>query len=152
IDKADVVYEEKVEGGISRFMAIFQSQDSDHVGPVRSLRSTDTYVLKPLGPSMLAFSGGIQPFKNLLAPNGLTEVSDDKYGSYYGRDPARPYVHSLYTSTSNLRKLTPAGMAAPHPLFSYLDPGQAFNPAGAQPIHSVSARLGTLTTFDWTWD
>jgi hypothetical protein len=152
IENADVVYEEKVEGGLSRFMAIFQSADSDHVGPVRSLRSTDAYVLKPLGPSMIAYSGGIQPFKDLLAPNGLTDLSDDSYPSYYGRDPARPYVHSLYTSTTQLRQLTPAGMGPPQPLFTYLNVGQSFTAAGAQPIHSVSVRLGAETTFDWTWD
>lgn len=152
IEAADVVYEEKVEGGLSRFMAIFQSADSDHVGPVRSLRSTDAYVLRPMGPSMIAYSGGIQPFKNLLAPNGLTDLSADSYPSYYGRDPSRPFVHSLYTSTAQLRQLTPAGMGPPQPLFSYLNPGQPFAANGARPIHSVSVRLGGETTFDWTWD
>ena len=41
LNEADVVYEELVEGGISRFAAVFHSQDSDPVGPVRSARSTD---------------------------------------------------------------------------------------------------------------
>src|SRR5512143_549383 len=37
IDKADVVYEELVEGGITRLAAVFQSSDPGEVGPVRSV-------------------------------------------------------------------------------------------------------------------
>ena len=43
LDEADVVYEEMVEGSITRFLAVFHSTDSDPVGPVRSARSTDQH-------------------------------------------------------------------------------------------------------------
>src|ERR1035437_7049291 len=42
IDKADVVYEEIVNGGITRLAAIFNSEAPAKVGPVRSVRPTDT--------------------------------------------------------------------------------------------------------------
>ena len=38
---ADLVVEELVEGGITRFAAVFHSRNSDPVGPIRSARSTD---------------------------------------------------------------------------------------------------------------
>ncbi|MGH8573186.1 MAG: DUF3048 domain-containing protein, partial [Gammaproteobacteria bacterium] len=38
---ADVVYVEPVEGGISRLLAVYQSQYPPLVGPVRSTRLTD---------------------------------------------------------------------------------------------------------------
>ena len=38
VDQADVVYEEVVEGGITRLAAIFNSHAPDRVGPVRSVR------------------------------------------------------------------------------------------------------------------
>src|SRR4051812_9124112 len=41
LDQADIVIEEEVEGGITRFMAAFQSVIPETVGPVRSARSSD---------------------------------------------------------------------------------------------------------------
>jgi hypothetical protein len=155
IDRADVIVEEKVEGGLSRFMALFQSEDVDKVGPVRSLRSTDAKWLRPEG-GMIAYSGGIQPFKNLLAPNGITDLGGDNHGAtYYKRMSGRPFEHSLYTITPVLRTLTPANAKAPKPLFPFLTPGEAFGGAGVVPVTSVTLHMGTgseATYFDWTWN
>src|ERR1700735_4540239 len=57
IDQADVVYEEIVNGGITRLAAIFNSHAPSKVGPVRSVRPTDTQVVWPLG-GIFAYSGG----------------------------------------------------------------------------------------------
>jgi len=38
LNKADLVFELIVEGGVTRFSAIFQSRDADVVGPIRSYR------------------------------------------------------------------------------------------------------------------
>src|ERR1019366_3218028 len=57
IEDADVVYEEIVNGGITRLAAIFNSLAPVKVGPVRSVRPTDTQVVWPIG-GIFAFSGG----------------------------------------------------------------------------------------------
>ena len=49
LDVADVVYEEVVDGGITRFWAIFNSAAPVNVGPVRSVRAMDPLVVSPLG-------------------------------------------------------------------------------------------------------
>ena len=49
VDQADVVYEEVVEGGITRLAAIFNSHAPDRVGPVRSVRRTDQSIVWPIG-------------------------------------------------------------------------------------------------------
>ena len=49
IDQADVVYEEVVEGGITRLAAIFNSHAPERVGPVRSVRKTDQSIVWPVG-------------------------------------------------------------------------------------------------------
>src|SRR2546430_1166289 len=41
LNQADIVYEEMVEGSVTRLAAVFHSMDSDPVGPVRSARTTD---------------------------------------------------------------------------------------------------------------
>jgi hypothetical protein len=155
IDRADVIVEEKVEGGLSRFMALYQSEDVDKSGPVRSLRSTDPKWLRPEG-GMIAYSGGIQPFKNLLAPNGITDLGADSHGpAYYKRRGDRPFEHSLYVDTNVMRTLTPKNAKAPKPLFAFLAPGETFSGSGVVPVTSVSLRMGTgreSTFFDWTWN
>ena len=53
---ADVVYESVTEGGITRFNAIFHSQAPENVGPVRSARLSDTYIV-PQYHALFGFSG-----------------------------------------------------------------------------------------------
>src|SRR5580704_18895149 len=61
LDKADIVYEEPVEGGITRFAAVFQCQDAGLIGPARSARNIDIGILGQLGNPLLAHVGGINP-------------------------------------------------------------------------------------------
>lgn len=156
IDKADVIVEEKVEGDLSRFMALFHSQDSDQVGPVRSLRSTDAAWLGPLG-GMVAYSGGIPAVRDTLGRNDLADIGGDTHGpKYYKRRGDRTFEHSMYTNTNVLREdLTPDDASAPPALFEYLRAGESFGGAGVLPLTSVSTQMGTVSTatrFDWTWD
>src|SRR6476660_5770760 len=44
LNKADIVFEMIVEGGVTRFSAIFHSKDADTVGPVRSYRFSDLHI------------------------------------------------------------------------------------------------------------
>jgi hypothetical protein len=158
IDKADDIVEERVEGGLTRFMALFQSKESDRVGPVRSLRSSDPKWLEAEG-GMIAYSGGIDPVKSLLGPAGITDLGADNHGAtYYKRRSDRPYEHSMYTITPVLRTLTPKNATAPKPLYQYVKPGEHFTASaagGAAPVASVTVHMGggpTGTVFDWTWN
>jgi hypothetical protein len=56
--RADVVVEEVVEGGITRFVALFHSTTSEDAGPVRSARTTDVHLLPAFGAPLFAYSGG----------------------------------------------------------------------------------------------
>jgi hypothetical protein len=59
IERADIVWEKAVEGGLSRLIATFHSNLPDHVGPIRSIRDTDHYILQPLNGS--AVLSGAKP-------------------------------------------------------------------------------------------
>ena len=54
---ADLVFEENVEG-ITRFVAVYQSNMPDRIGPVRSARTSDIDILASLNRPILAWSGG----------------------------------------------------------------------------------------------
>src|SRR3712207_2257043 len=45
---ADVVWEEVVEGGIARYVAVYHSSFPEQVGPVRSVRPMDAAIAAPL--------------------------------------------------------------------------------------------------------
>src|SRR5207302_7538781 len=99
IDAADLVYEEVVEAGLSRFLVVFQSHDADPLGPVRSIRPSDPDIMKPLNP-LFAYSGGTAKFINMLHAAGIVDLGvDSAAGGAYYRRGARAAPHNLYAST-----------------------------------------------------
>ncbi|MGA0218911.1 MAG: DUF3048 domain-containing protein, partial [Ilumatobacteraceae bacterium] len=58
LNEADVVFEEIINDGITRFAAVFHSQGSDPVGPIRSGRAQDVDILSNLNSPLFAWSGG----------------------------------------------------------------------------------------------
>lgn len=56
LNSADIVWEHLVEGGVTRFTAIFQSQTVSHLGPVRSARLVDIPLTRIYG-SLFVHSG-----------------------------------------------------------------------------------------------
>src|SRR5215471_13869593 len=98
LDQADVVYEEVVEGGITRFVAIFNSQVPDVIGPVRSVRAMDPDIVWPLG-GIFAFSGGTQDNIDLAATAPVkiaTENNTDVLVRNAQGQPPRDAPHNLY--------------------------------------------------------
>ncbi|MFN3865793.1 MAG: DUF3048 domain-containing protein, partial [Demequina sp.] len=80
IDTADVVFEEQVEYGISRLIAVFHSDVPETVGPIRSLRPMDPKIVGSFeGP--LVFSGAQRRFINDAAQSGTRLLAED-VGSY----------------------------------------------------------------------
>ena len=61
LNAADVVWEEVVEGGITRFVAVYHSTLPPEIGPIRSVRPMDAAIAGPLH-GLFAFSGGQGPF------------------------------------------------------------------------------------------
>lgn len=65
INSADVVYEYEAEGGVTRFAAIFRSQNPQRVGSIRSARLLDIE-LATMYNALLAYSGTSEPIQQLL--------------------------------------------------------------------------------------
>ena len=155
LDAADVVFEEIVEGGITRFLAVYQSADANLVGPVRSVRPSDPDIAAPFG-GLFAYSGGIPPFIDALRKTpGITDVGvdllDEGPDKPYTRRSNRPPPSNLYTSTPKLYAKTPAKGAKPPARFAdFLPDGQAFGGAGAKPAVNLNLTVGkTAVVFDY---
>src|ERR1035441_9642314 len=95
IDQADVVYEEIVNGGITRLAAIFNSQAPAKVGPVRSVRPTDTQVVWPLG-GVFAYSGGAPYAVASISTAPVKLIDESSAGTAMFRDPNLYAPHNLF--------------------------------------------------------
>lgn len=151
LDKADVVIEEKVEGAITRFLAVFHSEDAELVGPVRSVRSTDAPIVSALG-GVFAFAGGIPSFVAAAKSAPVTVISEQSNpGAFKLRaDKRRP--HKTYASTERLRSLAGAHAKPPPRLFEFLGKDEPFVAAGATPATKATVVFGGLTRSAWDFD
>jgi hypothetical protein len=155
LNQADVVYEEKVEGAVTRLAAIFQSQDSDPVGPIRSARSTDVAVFSPLNHPLFAWSGANPTFAAIIHDSPIVDVGYDAHSEVYSRnDDDHVAPHDLFSSTPELYSLAPPDAVAPPPLFQYRKAGEPAC-AGAQPVGAAHLDFGGgggSAPVDYGWD
>lgn len=147
LDQADVVYEEIVNGGITRLAAVFNSHAPQKIGPVRSVRPTDEQIVFPLG-GIFAFSGGAPYALAAIAKAPVTLVDESSAGAAMFRDPNRVAPHNLYAVGPSLFdfKGTPV---PPKPLFTYRAPStKLVGPA----VASVTVPFPSIYAVTWTWD
>ncbi|MCU1361545.1 MAG: hypothetical protein JWN99_2834 [Ilumatobacteraceae bacterium] len=151
LNAADLVYEENVEK-LTRFAAVFQSQDSDPVGPIRSGRTQDVILLGSLNKPLFAWSGGNANVTKAIRDSDLVELSPSSTGSTGGffrnNRAGEDREHTLYSKTSTLYTLTPVYAPPPPQQFTYRQPGEAFN---GEATKGVDLKMdGVAVT--WTWD
>jgi hypothetical protein len=156
INEADVVFEEMVEGGFTRFAAVFHSTPSDPVGPIRSARSTDIALLSMLNHPLFAYSGANRDFKELVRHSSMVDVSVDEYpGKYYRAGNPRRMPHNLMSNTSQLEALAAPNAQAPPRLFDYRPAGTRPSEPGSRPVSRVAAswsyqgKTSTNVSYDW---
>jgi hypothetical protein len=147
LNDADVVVEEPVEGGYTRFIAVFQCGGSDRVGPVRSGRTTDPNFLRQLDPVVFGYAGGVPSVRRDVSRAGLVDVNYLVAADAYTRDTSRPAPHNLYTTTGALWKAARRTTGAPDPLFSY-DAGWD---GPAKRVRTAHIPYSSVSDVYWTW-
>ena len=124
INDADIVYVELVEGGSTRYAAVFHSEDVGTVGPVRSMRTTDINLLRPLNRPLFANSGGNSRTTTAINASPLVNIGHaTSSGGAYFRNNSRPAPHNLFSSTAALRNAGGSAGGAPPTLFTIRRPG-----------------------------
>ena len=147
VEQADVVYEEVVEGGITRLAAVFNSHAPDRIGPVRSVRRTDQSIVWPTG-GLFAYSGGAQYAIDSINTAPVKQLDETRAHDGMFRDHSRSAPWNLYAVAPKL--FAEGGTPVPPPaLFAYRRPGAA---TGGVPTSSftVGFEAGYATT--WNWD
>jgi hypothetical protein len=147
IDQADVVYEEIVNGGITRLAAIFNSHAPAKVGPVRSVRPTDTQVVWPLG-GIFAYSGGAPYAVASISTAPVKLIDESSAGTAMFRDPNLYAPHNLFAIAPQLFAFggTPV---PPPPLFAYRTSTER---AGGLAVVSFVVPFPSTYPVTWTWD
>ena len=149
LELADVVYDEVVDGGITRFLAIFQSTGTDPIGPIRSVRPIDPSLVWPIG-GIFAYSGGVPPEVKAIDAAPVLALDEDGAGPAMFRVSSRRAPHNLYGHPGKFwaRGGTPI---PPPPLFQYLPPGAVF---AGQPVASFTVDQSPDRSYDptYSWD
>jgi hypothetical protein len=103
LEHADVVFEEIVEGGITRFMAIYHCKDSKKVGPIRSARFDDAKIALPFT-RILGFSGGNSIVERELRERKMIAIQELFAPQVLYRVPPGVLdLHNVFADTKKLR-------------------------------------------------
>lgn len=121
LNRADMVVEELVEGGLTRLAAFYYSKLPKKVGHVRSMRATDIGIASPVAGQIVA-SGGAPKTYRIVKKAGVKVFSEDHGAPGFHSDPSksRPYNRLI-----NLQRLNRKAKARdiPGPYLSWTPPG-----------------------------
>jgi hypothetical protein len=145
LQSADLVYVIPVEGGLSRFMAVYSSHVPSVIGPVRSARQSDLDILRQFGRPAFAWSGATPHLVPFVERAPLVDLYALKVGGYY-RINSRVAPENLYADPRTLLREAPTASKA-------RDIGFRFGPqpAGGRVTASMTVRYpATSFTFRWS--
>lgn len=147
LELADIVWDEVVEGEITRFLAMYQSESTDVVGPIRSVRLTDPLIVWPVG-GIFAYSGGAQYAQSAIQQAPVTLLTEGSAGEGMFRDRSKAAPHNLYGRPDAL--WAKGGQPVPPPaLFRYRAVGE---PSSGEPATAVTIGFDAYYAPTYSWD
>ena len=102
LEVADAVFEIPVEGGITRFIALFHQSDTEYVGPNRSGRVTDSKIMASMAGGPIQISGAQDWVQSVFRSDGVNVSYDNGFTTF--RRSHRSAPHNLFTSTLLVRE------------------------------------------------
>jgi hypothetical protein len=151
INQADIIFEENVEK-LTRYAAVFHSEGSDPVGPIRSGRFQDINLLGSLNKPLFVWSGGNEKVSAAIKDSDLVDLSytfANKDGGF-GRDSDRSAPHNLIAETTKLWTLSPVGASAPQQQFTYRSASDA-NASTSKNVAGLKVSMDGVKV-QWDWD
>ena len=151
LEYADLVFEEYVEAGIPRLVAVFQSSYPDEVGPVRSMREMDPNIVGSFaGP--LVFSGANKYVISYAKSTGQPLIAQDLGSGGFYRTKDRPAPYNLHVKFADILTQS-AGLTAPASQFSFAYPSSmATAPATGTPATHIDLKMSRYGEPKWDWD
>jgi hypothetical protein len=157
IAAADVVFEELVEGGVTRYLAIFHTAIPDEVGPVRSGRPQDADLVPSFG-GVFVFSGvGNSNVREIIRGSGLKLVEHDTSGgtpdgAFFFRSDRKLAPLNLHIEASNLLE-SYSQLPAPVQQFQFRTaPEEASAAVDGVPAEEIRVVFSKGVESNWVWD
>lgn len=101
---AGIVYEAIAEGGVTRFLAIYQESQPQYIGPIRSARPYYLDFILPFNGSF-AHVGGSPDALSDIKSLGVKDLDQFFNGDFFQRITSRYAPHNVYTSFAKLDEL-----------------------------------------------
>ncbi|WP_138316114.1 DUF3048 domain-containing protein [Rhodoluna limnophila] len=119
LNSTDIVFDEMVEGGLTRLVAIWHSQQPTEVGPVRSIRPMDPDIISPFG-GIVCYSGGQYAFVQMMQNTPVFNASEttEQGKGTFSRTSSRPAPHNVIVNAKKLAEQH-TDLAAPAAQFTY---------------------------------
>ncbi len=134
LKQSGVVFEAIAEGGITRFLALYQQEKPQLVGPVRSLRSYYVDWLTPFDASV-AHVGGSAAALATIRNGSYRDIDQFFNAGTYWRANDRWAPHNVYTNFERLDALNASkGFTASNPKSFTRQDSKAAEPASATSI------------------
>jgi hypothetical protein len=151
LNQADIVFEEPVEGFITRFVAVYNCNSPTFLGPIRSARYEDIGILDQLSSPVFVHAGGIAPIMSLIKSDtsafNINILANPQIIIHPAGKvpPDSTYMSSLSAWSMDSNDTTP-----PSPIFIYSSSiPQSFNPSAVTGIHIDYSYTNDET---WQWN
>lgn len=152
LERADIIFEELVEGGLTRYVGIWHSDIPPLIGPVRSIRPMDPDIITPFG-GIVAYSGGQPRFvKAMEATPVVNAVFDyDRSGLFY-RLNTKTSPHNVVVKARTLIGRYPK-LAKPRQQFAYAaNAASSSAVVDGKAIRTIQTRFSTARWPSWAWN
>jgi hypothetical protein len=148
LDYADIIFEEQVEGAITRYAAVFQCHNAPGlVGPIRSARWTDIQMLSELGHPIFVHVGGIQPVLSLITSSALVNLDLGLNGSLESNPAGRYAPYDTYTTTQAVWAHEKQLTTPPSHVFTY-----STKVPNGQAVTQIHLDWSDTSDIYWRWD
>ncbi|MFM6974287.1 MAG: DUF3048 domain-containing protein [Agromyces sp.] len=149
LNQTDLVFEELVEGGLTRYVAVWQSRIPSDIGPVRSIRPMDPDIISPLG-GIVAYSGGQAQFVSMMRAAPVVNVSADAGDAAFYRVKGRVAPHNELLKAADVVR-EHADIPAPPALFQFGSVAVVAQQAGT-PATRIDLAFSSGSKRSWEWD
>jgi hypothetical protein len=152
LEAADIVYEQVVEGGMTRFVAVYHSTLPDQILPVRSARPTDVPIVTPYQ-GVFAYSGAQGPFIQAINAAGNQSLIFDSGARGMARVAGRSAPHNVGADPEVLLSQANATRVSPPPTgMQFANSLETSSAYAGQPVSDISARMSAAFTANYRWD
>jgi len=149
LNQTDMVFDEMVEGGLTRFVAVFHSHMPTQAGPVRSIRPMDPDIISPFG-GIVCYSGGQLKFVKLMRATNVfnaNETEESGKGTFT-RVSNREAPHNVIVNVAKLQAAH-LDLAPPTPLFQFAKDSSGATAAAGTSLDSLKVYFPSALA-QWT--